>query len=216
LRWPEIILLSGALPAFIHTTFEGYILTWWYGPQMVLFALFHGGYGSLWGGIVFISFFFYLVLALYAAYVLLRAWLKPGRFAKQKIIFFASVLLVQVVHTSVFATYDTWVYKVFPTTKDEAKNAIYYTEVAIKNGKAGHADVLVKKAEVALKHARAAHDLAYGPYMADAFEYLEEGINHLEAVVASGKKGEAPVATRHAEEALAHLTEAVSSIKSEH
>jgi hypothetical protein len=183
---------------------------------MVLFALFHGGYGSLWGRIVFISFFFYLVLALYAAYVLVRAWLKPRRFARQKIIFFASVLLVQVVHTSVFATYDTWVYKVFPTTKDEAKNAVYYTEEAIKHGKAGHADVLAKKAEIALKHAKAAHYLAYGPYMADAFEYLEEGINHLEGGMASGRQGDAPAATKHAEEALAHLTEAVSSIKSQH
>jgi hypothetical protein len=38
--------------------------------------------------------------------------------------------------------------------------------------------------------------------------HLDEGIKHLEGAVASGKKGDAPGGTKHAEEALSHLSQA--------
>ncbi|MBM3625941.1 MAG: hypothetical protein FJX16_11600, partial [Alphaproteobacteria bacterium] len=53
-------------------------------------------------------------------------------------------------------------------------------------------------AEAALKHAEAAEK-------AKKNEHTKEGITHLKASIAEGKKKNAAAATGHAEEALTHL-----------
>ena len=74
------------------------------------------------------------------------------------------------------------------------EEAIEHTKEAIEHGKAGHADVLTKHAEMALKIT-----------MAEKGEHAAEAAKHLQGAVDAGKKGDAAGGTKHAQEALTHL-----------
>jgi phosphotransferase system HPr-like phosphotransfer protein len=83
--------------------------------------------------------------------------------------------------------------------------AIHYTKEAIKVGKAGDASQLVTHAQTALENMHAANrDNDDNPH-------ANEGIKHLRAAVAEGKKRHISAATRHAEEALIHLEASIHS-----
>ncbi len=85
--------------------------------------------------------------------------------------------------------------------EDHLGEAISHTKEAIEQGKAGHADALVTRAKVALKHAKAAEKEKANPH-------TKEGITHLKAAIDHGKRKHAEVAAKHAEDALTHLEEA--------
>jgi len=80
----------------------------------------------------------------------------------------------------------------------EAKDEI---KEAVKHGKQGHADVLGKHAEKALRHVQMAEkDLKDNPHVQEAMKSLEDSV--LEA-----KQGHADKGTEAAEQALTHLAE---------
>jgi hypothetical protein len=78
--------------------------------------------------------------------------------------------------------------------RDEAKEAV-------KHGKQGHADVLGKHAEKALRHVQMAEkDTKGNPHIPEAMKALEDAV--LEA-----KQGHADKGTEAAEQAVMHLSE---------
>ncbi len=77
------------------------------------------------------------------------------------------------------------------------KDAIKHATEAVDHGKQGHAEKLMTSAEASLQEAlKAGKD----PHLAEAITHLKEAIEH-------GKAGHADVATKHAESAVAHLSQ---------
>jgi len=76
-----------------------------------------------------------------------------------------------------------------------AAEALEHAKEAVSHGKQGHGDVLKKHAEIALKHAKEAK----------TNPHVEEGMLQLKLAVSNAPKVE--VATKHAEEAVTHLSE---------
>jgi hypothetical protein len=77
------------------------------------------------------------------------------------------------------------------------KDAIKHATEAVDHGKQGHAEKLVTSAEASLQQAlRAGKD----PHVAEAITNLKAAIEH-------GKAGHPDVATKHAESAVAHLSQ---------
>lgn len=77
------------------------------------------------------------------------------------------------------------------------KDAIKHATEAVDHGKQGHAEKLVTSAEASLQLALRGGE---SPHVAEAITHLKEAIEH-------GKAGHADVATRHAENAVTHLSQ---------
>ncbi len=106
------ILIAASSPFFFESAFEMYLLTLIHGHQMLFFSFIH--IASVFGVLLLaLSLFAYLCLALFAAIVValklmgkLSLW---GSYPRMMEI----ILLIQVIHTILFVTYDRWASALF-------------------------------------------------------------------------------------------------------
>lgn len=81
--------------------------------------------------------------------------------------------------------------------------ALQHAQAAALQGKQGYPDALVTQAQEALKHAEQAKKQATNPH-------LDEGITLLRSAIDHGKQGHTELATKAAEEAVIHLSQATA------
>lgn len=98
-----------------------------------------------------------------------------------------------------FLTMVSGAFAIEPHTPEARKHA----QLAVQHGNKGHADVLVKHTEEALKHVDASIKVHN-----EAVMHLEKAKMHLNEAVKHGNMGHADVATKHVKEALPHINAA--------
>ena len=103
------IIVIASIPFVLHLGFELFVLTYFYGPQMLLFSFAHGGFGVIWTMVVSTSFMFNAVHFIYTPIAVILSSVGKLQLTRTHRWILGGFTFVQLLLLAALYSYDTWV-----------------------------------------------------------------------------------------------------------